>query len=459
MTLPTVRFSTLEGVALPPRKSPPPVAGSPVPAPSGSISFPLQCRVNPDVFSRARHPITIHSDWTVSTPHDLDTERIAAALGSYTSCLDLEQIVIPAARAGLARHLRLEPAPIWPALGKYRNANIRPWKVLEPVGDCCEDHHFVTAGHAAAHIRSVKHLSAEYGADTWQLKAVLSELLAEHTKLVYGRDTSCDRWEWPLPPNAAAAVRAICENHGASALWQAGIHSDLVVRIHDQLGTRAPLPARTYLAVAIRSPDIAWVRATLAAAGNRVEEREPHRGRNQREDEILDSARFSGEVKSGSNLALWLAVTYERRDADEPSLRTRWLSSGIPRRIIPELWRGGYSLAKLDSLASSCATTVPSVALSISRWLEKEWHPSIEDLKTLASIGSQSIEPPSTSGVYELRKSVGRSWSQTNDTSLALWLAASPPVALAVREFWRLAPNHQTNRGVRTRLAELAAHR
>jgi hypothetical protein len=36
-----------------------------------------------------RHPVTIHPDWSVTTPHDLESERVAAAFGGYLSCLDL----------------------------------------------------------------------------------------------------------------------------------------------------------------------------------------------------------------------------------------------------------------------------------------------------------------------------------------------------------------------------------
>jgi hypothetical protein len=37
----------------------------------------------------SRHPITLDPDWSVTTPHDLESERIASAFGGYLSCADL----------------------------------------------------------------------------------------------------------------------------------------------------------------------------------------------------------------------------------------------------------------------------------------------------------------------------------------------------------------------------------
>ena len=42
----------------------------------------------------------------VATPHDLDAERIAAAFGGYTSCLELVDPVIPAVRASMGMQTR-----------------------------------------------------------------------------------------------------------------------------------------------------------------------------------------------------------------------------------------------------------------------------------------------------------------------------------------------------------------
>ena len=57
----------------------------------------VPCRTSAEPGARAKvHAITLEADGSVTTPHDLDNERIAAALGGYLSCLDLVDKAVPA---------------------------------------------------------------------------------------------------------------------------------------------------------------------------------------------------------------------------------------------------------------------------------------------------------------------------------------------------------------------------
>ena len=70
-----------------------------VPAPLGrDLVVPVECTAMESDHFGAVHDITIHADWSVSTPHDLDAERIGRAFGGFSSCLTLVECVVPAYR-------------------------------------------------------------------------------------------------------------------------------------------------------------------------------------------------------------------------------------------------------------------------------------------------------------------------------------------------------------------------
>lgn len=423
----------------------------PSPLPAREIEVTVQCRTHRDQPSRARHLITIHPDWSISTPHDLEAERIAAALGGYLSCLHLADSVIPAARAGLMRQARISSPLVW--LARATTTKTRAgWAVLDPIEGCCDRSGFQTVRGASAHTRSLGHLCHEFGVPRWQLKPVLGAILKAHSDAQFGEGKS-DPCDWPLAPSTESASDVTCERHGAAALWLAGLHPETVAAIHRQLGASTPLPARTILSVAMCSPNVAWMRATLAALGPSLGEYEPETPRFSDANEILHADTISGEISSGSNLALWLAATYEPRDKQEPSLRAQWLASGIPRRIIPILWRANYTLTGLASLATAMNASTPSAALKVSHWIEKGWCPPIGDLTLLTRIGSQSVEAPSAHEVQRLSRELS---AGIRLTVLAVWLSAFPPVNLAVKEFRSLPAEFQNEAGLRIHLSAMA---
>ena len=49
----------------------------------------MRCRTSPTAEDAWTHRVTIHPDWSVTTPHDLDAERVGMALGGYCSCVEL----------------------------------------------------------------------------------------------------------------------------------------------------------------------------------------------------------------------------------------------------------------------------------------------------------------------------------------------------------------------------------
>ncbi|MES2171081.1 MAG: hypothetical protein V4479_10250, partial [Actinomycetota bacterium] len=135
----------------------------------GPLRFSIQCRNSRNSSSGKRHVVTIDPDWTVTTPHDLEAERIAAAFGGYTSCLDLVDRTIPAFRQAL------------PLLSRRARLALREdardgWRLPleEQVEQCCRGHRFTTIASAVSHARSSAHLAGRYGVTRWQLTAVMS---------------------------------------------------------------------------------------------------------------------------------------------------------------------------------------------------------------------------------------------------------------------------------------------
>ena len=67
------------------------------PAPDGPLSVEVDCSTGTRV--TGRHAVRLAADWTLTTPHDLDAERVLAALGGSLSCLQLHDVVVPTLRS------------------------------------------------------------------------------------------------------------------------------------------------------------------------------------------------------------------------------------------------------------------------------------------------------------------------------------------------------------------------
>lgn len=62
------------------------------PAPGGgAVTIVVPCSTSPDFSSATTHEVTIGPTWSLTTPHDLEAERVAVAFGGYSSCVSLER--------------------------------------------------------------------------------------------------------------------------------------------------------------------------------------------------------------------------------------------------------------------------------------------------------------------------------------------------------------------------------
>ena len=202
--------------------------------------------------SWTKHPVVVHPDWSISTPHDLVSERVAAALGGYLSCLELQDRTLPAARRWLELQRREGAHPVELVSPPAR------WRARQPAA-CCPPNGFDTAAKAADHVRDARHLVAEFGCPRRQFNDLVKSISAAYTEVGgFGVD-----------PAIAAEAEDVCTWGAADviSLWHSGVHPRRVVQIHESLGVTGRLPARFFLGVVSRRTDIAWLARTLRGSG------------------------------------------------------------------------------------------------------------------------------------------------------------------------------------------------
>ena len=392
---------------------------APAPSPGGALVLPVRCRTRRSMTGGRVHEVTITPDWDVVVPHDLRSERIAAALGGYLSCLTLCDMTVPAARIGLARHLRVSGPQV--AIDPFNQS----WIPVSPADGCCRDRLFPSAGAAAGHARSVRHLSAEFGAPRWQLNDVMKAILAAH-----GNDGLAPV---TAPPGWDAAQDAVSEPDTLQNLFDAGVNPQWIAAVHRELGLVGPLPSLFYLAAQVYGADLPWIARTLSSAGvkpagERVDTWSP--ARRPSKFEPLDAIRLTKLGIAYEPVVTWLASTHSPVDSHQPLLRAEWLSLGIPRRLMPDLWDARYQPSDLVELREAIGGTITAAALILMGWIQKGWRPQTADLAALANGDPGRLDAPGTASVKDLRRAVGAP-NRVDDVTLALWLCAHAPVQRA----------------------------
>lgn len=201
------------------------------PAPrGGTLSVEVPCGT--EVPAQApRHPVLIRPDWTVEMPHSLEAERVAAAFGGSTPCLDLATNIVPA-----LRHLLLVMT------GQGVGRVVTRWCVH---GRCLGVYVHASTQDAYRHEITPGHLAALFDLRPWQAELLL--------------DAARAAWLADADPALVAEGPA-----GYEQLWAAAVHPLLVDQLADLLPPGvAPVPWRFYADVAHSSVDRDWLRAVL----------------------------------------------------------------------------------------------------------------------------------------------------------------------------------------------------
>ena len=321
----------------------------------------LTCRTSEG--RATRHPVTIGTDWTVDTGHDIESERLAAALGGRLSCLDLIDNVdytLPAARQWLLANLRIGHPGITSGDG-------RRWRPVR-AARCCPRSGFADPAKASEHVRSQRHIGTQLGAPPRHLAAVIRH------------------WSPLLAQNAPPPT-----DHRYCYLWECGLTPDHIHNVERELQADEPLPLELHLALMAAQPDLTWFSEAIAA----------HR-----------------EAPSAAVWIAWESARWEQIALPE---RLEWLSQPIPPRLALVLGAAGMRAQDVHRLAEAQACTLTRAANQLVSWVETGLQPSIDDL--IALDHDRGLLPaPSRAAVTRARAGFP-SLRRHSDLTIALALA------------------------------------
>lgn len=282
-----------------------------------------------------KHPVTLTPDWRLETGHDLELERIAAAMGGYLSCLELADRVLPAAYdLWLAANRRLPPAVV-----SDDRFDIGQWSLATPAPGCsCHRVRWPEAAQAVEHLSSAAHWA-------WVHRAPIQHLTSFSETLERATQTT-DEAPW-----RSLATRMVRELDGLERLWQVGIPRSVVETIHARVSPDGePMPAALYRDVVLRGCDPDWL------------------------------AQFSA---LGAQSVGWAARTCNLRDLVDVTERRRWLQAGAHPHDVADVLLGRRTLAEVREIARATGADVRRVTAVCAAWHRIGAHPDPDDVAFL----------------------------------------------------------------------------
>lgn len=318
------------------------------PGPGGTaLGVVVRCRSSPTDEGGWTHPVTIHPDWSVTTPHDLDAERVGVALGGFCSCVTLVDVTVPALRVVL--EVLVDPVPA--AVERSRAGS---WAV-RPAHACCRHRRFPDVVRAARHLRSTAHLAAMVRArrrvplDESQLEEVLS-----------AAERAWGSFQHAPPHRAETLVR---EAGGLDDLWVCGITPEDVERLAAlAVGVGEPLPVAYFLAWRYGSVDPRWLSEAVARCPD-------------------------------PDAATWLAWQESPQERAPGSVWGGWLGLGVPRRAVLALVDLGVPLERAHALSTTLAVPATVVARELGAWALVGCTPTLRHFLVLRDHGVTTASP------------------------------------------------------------------
>jgi hypothetical protein len=155
------------------------------------------------------------------------------------------------------------------------------------------------------------------------------------------------------------------ERRGLEHLWDAGLHPEMVLALHDAVWPAGPpLPTWFYLGALSRRPDLRWIAETLRAVPD-------------------------------EDIAVWLCWTDAELDRAHPEARTGWLQAGVPRPAIAALADGAYTPIDVARLSHATGRSLAAAAITLAGWHRARCHPSPDDIALLDELGVDRWYAPS----------------------------------------------------------------
>ncbi|WP_139227807.1 hypothetical protein [Nocardioides alpinus] len=375
------------------------------PAPDGGpLEIRVECRTSRTASRGKQHSVVIEPDWTVRTPHDLEAERVAAAFGGFTSCLELVDKVIPAVQSTLPLLLRRRLA----RLTRTKDERVI-WSAVSVRGCRCHRGTFTSARDAATHLRSPAHLVKQYAVSPRPLTNVLAA--------VEGAWGGIDA---PTAEARARADRVVREFRGSESLWAAGLHPEHVLEFAALApGIDEPLPEAFFLGVAYSGVDVTWLTATVA----------------------------SRPETAG---AAWLAWVPADKGSAYLSALQDWYSLGLSRRQIEALTIEGVSITAAEALARTTGRALRTGGADLAAWALAGCRPTVEHFQVLDQHGLGSTYSPSRAAVDRLVEVAQRYSPSPSRTELGVLLSL---------EGTQRGVEVQLERGIRSMAELIATHR
>lgn len=203
----------------------------PAPDPAG-LTLHVPCGTDNPAPDEVGHAVTVRADWSVTMPHDLQTERIAAAFGAATPCLDLAANIGPA-----LWHILEVVSHTAPGLVDTR------WCTQ---GRCLGVYAHASVLAAYRHELTPWHLAARFGLRLWQAERLLTAA----------------REAWINTGDLSLVAEG---REGYAALWYSAVHprtvADLAAVVPQDL---LPMPATFYEDLAYSGVQTDWLRGVLA---------------------------------------------------------------------------------------------------------------------------------------------------------------------------------------------------
>lgn len=345
------------------------------PTPDGSdLVFEVECRASRTALSGPRHEVRVQADWSVETPHDLAAERVAAAFGGYTSCLELPDRTVPACREAIPSLARRRA----PAMNYMAG---RGWRVTHRPSRCrCDGRFFAEARHAAVHLRSPEHIAASAGAPLFQVEAMLGAIRKAHGGFR------------PPPKEWAKAAQWVRGPGGLGELWACGLALSFVTDAVAEFAVDEAFPVRFFLGLAFRDVDRPW----LAEVLRRVPD---------------------------PDVACWLAWTRAGRDPRDPELLGRWLATGVSREDVEVLSQSGSTWRQVADVGYQLDCPVRVAAGVLAQWHRVGCRPTGAHLRLLDQLGIAEIYRPSGRAIDEIESAVSVLAEPPTRTELGVMLA------------------------------------
>lgn len=337
-------------------------------APGCPLTFDVECLTDRRASRGATHPMTVRGDGSVESPHDMDAERVAVALGGYSSCLELVNSGIPALQEAiglLSRRLR-------PPLRRRRDGR---WSVPK-VAQCACPGSFSSAARAAEHARSPAHIAAHHACPERLLRNALGGIELAVARLRDG-DLSADR----------VCIR---EPAGITRLWAAALHPDDLVEMSARVWqVTEPLPLSYFLGMAYNAVDAAFVETAI-------------------------------EGRPDGDTAAWLAwLPADLRRAEECRAL---LGFGLPRTNVVTLMEAGIPPGQVASTADETGAPRDLVARALALWAPAGCRPKASDLRLLAEHGIPTYRP-SAAAIDDLERHTADLPDAPTRTELGVMLA------------------------------------